>query len=39
VNIADSWWAYYEYSRADGSHELRRNEVKADQYFASSERP
>jgi hypothetical protein len=30
VSIAGSWWAYYEYSRADGSHELRRNEVKAD---------
>jgi hypothetical protein len=29
VNIAGSWWAYYEYSRADGSHELRRNEVQA----------
>jgi hypothetical protein len=29
VNLEGSWWAYYEYSRADGSHELRRNEVRA----------
>jgi len=25
VRLQDGWWAYYEYTRRDGSHELRRN--------------
>lgn len=25
VRAGGSWWAYYEYARPDGSHELRRN--------------
>ncbi len=27
VEIAGIWWAYYEYTRADGSHELRRSRL------------
>ena len=27
VQIAGIWWAYYEYTRADGSHELRRSRL------------
>ena len=29
VTIAGAWWAYYEYTRADGSHELRRSRLAA----------
>jgi hypothetical protein len=28
VEIAGVWWAYYEYTRADGSHELRRTRLE-----------
>lgn len=28
VEIAGAWWAYYEYTRADGSHELRRSRLE-----------
>lgn len=28
VEIAGAWWAYYEYTRADGSHELRRTRIE-----------
>lgn len=27
VQIAGTWWAYYEYTRVDGSHELRRSQL------------
>ena len=30
VAIAGQWWAYYEYTRADGSHELRRSRLSPD---------
>ena len=28
VEIAGAWWAYYEYTRVDGSHELRRSRLQ-----------
>jgi hypothetical protein len=28
IDIGGAWWAYYEYARADGSHELRRSRLE-----------